>query len=423
MARRRRTDRTPATGARPPAAADNAARIHRLVLVTLQVIMALALLGALYEGQWLNGPVVLAIMLLTLVPAALGRRLQVLDVPAEFEVLAVVFVFAALFLGEVRGYYERFGWWDIALHTTSGLLLGILGFLLVYVLNADERIDLHMRPRFVALFAFTFAMAVGALWETFEFGMDRTFGMNMQKPMFGDPSGLTDTMWDLIVDALGPSPSADSGGGTCTATRPRSSRRGSASSSSAIRACSGPDAQPERPRAPGGGRIDARAPVLPAADPGGIDSTARGGPAHPSSRSGACSAGFWGRPRTRSARSCRPDGLTRRAAEPPGGIDAPPGGCCTRRACVSALRRGRAAACSRGVLTSRSAWLNITAPLVRVREPGLGHPGAPCEVCCGAGEGAARRRAAARCGHVGDLAAWTTGLRSLSWRTRPISPS
>jgi hypothetical protein len=25
----------------------------------------------------------------------------------------------------------------------------------------------------------------------------------MQKPMLGDPSGLTDTMWDLIVDTLG----------------------------------------------------------------------------------------------------------------------------------------------------------------------------------------------------------------------------
>jgi hypothetical protein len=33
--------------------------------------------------------------------------------------------------------------------------------------------------------------------------MDQMFAMNMQKPMFGDASGLTDTMWDLIVDALG----------------------------------------------------------------------------------------------------------------------------------------------------------------------------------------------------------------------------
>ncbi|MEO7854888.1 MAG: hypothetical protein ABIR94_21960 [Rubrivivax sp.] len=27
--------------------------------------------------------------------------------------------------------------------------------------------------------------------------------MQMQKPMLGDPSGLTDAMWDLIVYALG----------------------------------------------------------------------------------------------------------------------------------------------------------------------------------------------------------------------------
>lgn len=33
--------------------------------------------------------------------------------------------------------------------------------------------------------------------------MDQIVGTNMQKPMLGDASGLTDTMWDLIVDAVG----------------------------------------------------------------------------------------------------------------------------------------------------------------------------------------------------------------------------
>lgn len=89
------------------------------------------------------------------------------------------------------------------MHTSSGFLLGILGFLLVYTLNENARIELTMRPRFVALFAFLFAVAVGTVWEIFEFGMDQLFQMNMQKAMFGDPSGLTDTMWDLIVDTLG----------------------------------------------------------------------------------------------------------------------------------------------------------------------------------------------------------------------------
>lgn len=123
--------------------------------------------------------------------------------PPEFEVLTILFIFASLFLGEIGGYYERFWWWDVMLHTASGLLLGILGFLLVYVLNSQPNVRLHMSPSFVALFAFMFAVAVGAIWEIFEFTMDSLFGTNMQKPMLGDASGLTDTMFDLIVDALG----------------------------------------------------------------------------------------------------------------------------------------------------------------------------------------------------------------------------
>jgi len=178
------------------------ARIRRWVVIVLPVIMTVEVALAVYEGLWLSAFTVVIIMAIVLSPIVLSKRLQ-LYIPSEFQVLAIVFMFAAIFLGEIRNFYERFWWWDIALHTSSGLLLGIVGFLLVYVLNEHERIDLHMHPRFVALFAFVFAVAVGALWEIFEFGMDRIFGTNMQKPMLGDPSGLTDTMWDLIVDALG----------------------------------------------------------------------------------------------------------------------------------------------------------------------------------------------------------------------------
>lgn len=169
---------------------------------TLQFIVALGVAAELYEGHWLNAVVVFGILLLTFLPTVLARRVQV-HVPIEFELLAIAFVFAALFLGETRDYYGRFWWWDLALHATSGGLLGILGVLLVYILNETPRIDVRMKPGFVAFFAFCFAVAGGAVWEIFEFGMDEFFGMNMQKPMLGDPSGLTDTMWDLVVDTIG----------------------------------------------------------------------------------------------------------------------------------------------------------------------------------------------------------------------------
>lgn len=177
-------------------------RLHKRITLALQVIIAIGLVLEIYEQQWMNVAVVTGILLVTLLPALLARRLEIV-IPPEFELLAIAFIFASIFLGETRDFYERIWWWDIALHATSGGLLGIFGFLLVYVLNANPRIDMDMRPGFVALFAFCFSLAVGALWEIFEFAMDRLAGFHMQKPMLGDDSGLTDTMWDLIVDTVG----------------------------------------------------------------------------------------------------------------------------------------------------------------------------------------------------------------------------
>lgn len=178
------------------------ARIHRAIVIVVVIVMMIDLVFVLLEEQWLSAFLIFAIMLVILAPTLFRNHLAV-NIPPEFQVLALLFSFAALFLGEIRSYYERIWWWDIALHISSGLLLGILGFLLIFILNESRNIALHMRPRFVAFFAFLFAVAVGAVWEILEFSMDQLFGTNMQKPMFGDPSGLTDTMWDLIVDTIG----------------------------------------------------------------------------------------------------------------------------------------------------------------------------------------------------------------------------
>lgn len=177
-----------------PAALDQ--RLHRRVTIGLQIVLFIGIALELSQGQWLNAATTAGVLVVTLLPMILGRRFNVF-IPPELEVLALLFVFAAVFLGEVRGYYVRYWWWDVVLHTASGFLLGILGFLLVHVLNEKEDLDLHMKPVFVALFAFMFALGLGALWEIFEFSMDSIFGLNMQK------SGLVDTMWDLIVDTVG----------------------------------------------------------------------------------------------------------------------------------------------------------------------------------------------------------------------------
>ena len=177
-------------------------RIHRILVILLTLILSIELVVVVYEQQWMTAFLILGIIAVTLAPLYLGRQYRI-HIPSEFHILAIIFVFASLFLGEIYRYYDRFWWWDMALHASSGLLMGIFGFLLVYLLTENERAEIDMTPKFVALFAFFFSVAVGGLWEIFEFTMDRLAGTNMQKAMAGDPSGLTDTMWDMIINAAG----------------------------------------------------------------------------------------------------------------------------------------------------------------------------------------------------------------------------
>lgn len=177
-----------------------ARRAHLAVLIVLQGAMGAELGLLILRGQWMHVFLVLSVMIGTLTPELLRRQIEI---PSEVQIIAILFVFASLFLGEVRDYYERIWWWDLALHGTAGLLLGLLGFQIVYVLNESSRLQVRMAPSFVSLFAFAFALAIGTLWELFEFCMDQAFGLMMQKPTPSDPSGLSDTMWDMVVNALG----------------------------------------------------------------------------------------------------------------------------------------------------------------------------------------------------------------------------
>lgn len=177
-------------------------KIHRRIIWALLILMTGQGIYLLFEQQWLALCLVFLIIATLFAPLIFRKKLGV-EIPAEFHITAVLFTFAALYLGEIQSFYIRFWWWDTLLHTTAGFLMGILGFLLVYTLNQVRTIDLNLNPGFIAFFAFLFSITIGTMWEIFEFGMDQIFGLNMQKPMLGDPSGLTDTMWDMIVNAIG----------------------------------------------------------------------------------------------------------------------------------------------------------------------------------------------------------------------------
>jgi len=175
---------------------DLAERIQLVTAYILQLILVVAIVWAWLEQEWFVSFLTCGILVLTLLPAIIQRSSKVY-LPVEFHFVPIAYIFAALFMGDMHGYYTYFWWWDVVLHTMSGALLGIAGFVLIYVLNTEKKIFNRLRPGFMALFSFAFAVAIGAIWEIFEFTMDTNFGFNLQR------TGLHDTMWDLIVDVAG----------------------------------------------------------------------------------------------------------------------------------------------------------------------------------------------------------------------------
>jgi len=153
-------------------------------------------------GQWNEAFVAAFTLGLTLLPLVFEERLGV-KLPMTFAAMVVIFLFATLFLGEVGDFYERYWWWDVVLHSGSAIGFGLIGFVLVFMLFEGDRFAAP--PLALAFLSFSIAVSIGAIWEIFEFVMDSTFGMNMQK------SGLIDTMWDLIVDTIGASVGAMAG--------------------------------------------------------------------------------------------------------------------------------------------------------------------------------------------------------------------
>ncbi len=145
-------------------------------------------------------------LLVMAVPSLVQRRFSI-DIPNYMYVLYYIFLYCGIYLGEVQRFFYRIPYWDSILHAFSGAMLGALGFALVSILNDADTVKVHLSPAFVALFAFCFALAAGAVWEIYEFTGDSLFGLNMQKFRLADgtllvgQAALADTMKDLILDA------------------------------------------------------------------------------------------------------------------------------------------------------------------------------------------------------------------------------
>lgn len=132
-----------------------------------------------------------------------------LEIPTALYIMYIVFLYCAIFLGEVRSFYYTVPHWDTWLHGFSAVMAGSFGFIIVDVLNNSGHSGIKLSPLFASLFAFGFAVSIGVLWEIYEYAFDGILKLNMQKFMLEDGTQLTgrsaldDTMKDIIIDCCG----------------------------------------------------------------------------------------------------------------------------------------------------------------------------------------------------------------------------
>ncbi len=171
-------------------------KIYKNIL-SLTITNILLLAGAIFAYIY-NQPqvtfVALLMLLVSMIPNYL-KGVHDIHMPMIFVYGSIIFIFASIFLGQFNEFYDKFHWYDAFLHFISASVFGIVGFLIIYVFYNTNR--LRIPHSLIILFAFSFALMIGALWEIFEFIADRTLHTNLQV------NSLEDTMIDLILDAIG----------------------------------------------------------------------------------------------------------------------------------------------------------------------------------------------------------------------------
>jgi len=166
------------------------------IAITFEIILIVTAILNIAARRWKDlGLSLLAIVCMTF-PFIITRNanLKNIELPSSFQAITLVFIFLAQYLGEIRNFYLIFWWWDLLLHAIFGSYAVIVAlFLIRGTFIKRQAISKKQFTLFTIIFAFSNAIALGTIWEMFEFIGDYLFKTNMVK------GGLEDILIDLLV--------------------------------------------------------------------------------------------------------------------------------------------------------------------------------------------------------------------------------
>lgn len=160
-----------------------------LIYVTIRIMFSVLAVSAVLRDDFETAGIAGIGLVLSFIPQLIVRRLR-LKLPLAYEMVVLGFIVASIMLGELFDAYSQLWWWDSALHLSSGVIIGYIGYMILFVFHLRGKLKLS--AGMVAFLTFSVSMMVAALWEVVEFTIDQVWGSTMQH-------GNTDTMKDIIL--------------------------------------------------------------------------------------------------------------------------------------------------------------------------------------------------------------------------------
>jgi len=158
----------------------------------LKIIMFILLIIAFWEDDLTGVFGCIIGIILSFIPSILHKNFNI-TLPWILDTLIAF----ALFLhigGVVLNVYHTIPYYDSLTHFVSAILVAFLAFVSIYILDKYWK-GLHMNKYAMAFIVIIFTMAMGVIWEFFEWATDILFQTHEQW-------GLQDTMKDLFIDTI-----------------------------------------------------------------------------------------------------------------------------------------------------------------------------------------------------------------------------
>lgn len=166
------------------------------VAIVFEIISLINAIFNIMSKQWFSLYLLFLLIICITLPFLITHVANKKDLrlPPSFQLVSLSFILLAQYFGEFLIFYTIFPWWDLFLHGAFGGYMAIIGFHLIQgIFKREENASKQKFAFFSIIFAFSFSITLGVLWEIFEFLSDYFFKTDMTS------GSLEDTMTDLII--------------------------------------------------------------------------------------------------------------------------------------------------------------------------------------------------------------------------------